>query len=146
MKNIIKTAIIPLLLSGCIYKEYKVGTPVRDVEYKQVQTSTTKQDVINVLGNPTAKTVIGQEKWFYHMIEGKSFAFLDPKFTKYNVIVISFNKNKLQNIVVKDLKNKNFKSKIKETTNFPAEIKLSFFEELFGHIGRFKQSGMNNQN
>lgn len=146
MKNIIKTAIIPLLLSGCIYKEYKVGIPVRDTEYQKVQTATTKQDVINVLGNPTAKTVIGQEKWIYHIIQGKSFAFLDPKFTKYDIIVISFNKNTVNAITIKDLKNKNFTSKINKTTNFPAEIKLSFFEELFGHIGRFKQSGMNNQN
>ena len=146
MKNLIKISIIPFLLNGCIYREYKTGIPVRDSEYKQVQKATKKQDVIKILGNPSAKTIIGQEKWIYHIIEGETFAFLDPKFTRYDVMVISFNKNNVTGITLKDLKNKNLNSKITDTTNFPAEIKLSFFQELFGHIGRFKQSGLNNQN
>lgn len=146
MKKIIKISIIPFLLSGCIYKEYKSGIPVRELEYNQVQHAATKQNVVDILGQPSAKTIIGQEQWIYHMMEGKILAFLDPKFTKYDVIVISFNKNKVQNITLKDLKNKNLKSRVDASTNFPAEIKLSFFQELFGHIGKFKQGGLNNHN
>ena len=132
-----------LLLSGCITKDYKGGVPIRAISYEQIKTARTKEDIYNILGSPAWINETGLEKWFYYTSEGKIFAFLDPKFTKYEIIVITFGENNLvQNIKVKDLKNSKFSYNTKDYTPLPSEIKLSFFEELFGNIGRFKQAGM----
>ncbi len=140
MKKILISMVI-LSLCGCITKEYKGGIPIRQRQYDQIKTAKTKNDIYEILGSPSATNFVGTEKWFYYTSEGTIFAFMDPKFTKYEILSITFDKNNnISNINLKDLKNKDLSYNKSETTNLPSEIKLSVFQELFGNIGKFKQN------
>lgn len=142
MRNL-AISIIVLSLCSCITKEYKGGVPIRQSQYSEIRNATTKQDVYKILGSPAAQNFVGDEKWYYYTSEGEAFAFLDPKFSKYEVLVIGFDSNdKIKDIKLKNLANKELVYNKKVKTELPSDIKLGFFEELFGNIGKFTNSGL----
>ena len=135
-KNIL--CILVLLLCSCITKQYKNGVPIRPHQYEEIQKAKTKQEVYNILGSPAAQNFVGEEKWFYYTSEGEIFAFLDPKFSKYEILSIGFDNNdNIKSIVLRDLKNKDIAFNTDVKTTLPSDIQLNFFQELFGNIGRF---------
>lgn len=132
-----------LLLTSCIKKEYTSGVPIRPHQYEQIKNAQTKQDVFAILGSPAAINFVGDEKWFYYTSSGEIFAFLDPEFNKYEILSIGFDKdNKIKNIKLNNLKDKDFACNKEVKTNLPSDIELNFFQELFGNIGRFNAGGM----
>ena len=136
--------VIILNLSGCfLTKHHKAGIPIRPKQYEDVQASTTKRDVVKLLGSPSATNFVGEEKWFYYSSESEAFAFFKPEFSKYNILSITFDKDdNIKNIVIKDLKDKNFAFNDDKHTVLPSDIKLNFLQELFGNIGKFNSPGM----
>lgn len=132
-------------LTGCLTKDYKSGVPIRESQIQEIKKATTKKEVYEILGSPASTNFIGDEKWFYYTAEGKIFAFLDPKFSKYEILSIKFNKDDtISEIKLKNIANKNLKINTEKETYLPSEIKLNFFEELFGNIGKFNASNMPN--
>ncbi|MDR2098481.1 MAG: outer membrane protein assembly factor BamE [Rickettsiales bacterium] len=126
-----------LLLASCITKEYKSGVPIREAEMERMQSAATKRQVRDILGSPSSMTFVGPEKWFYFNAEGSIFAFLDPKFQKYQILSVKFNPDDtVAEMKLSDIKDKEFAT-AEAGTELPSEIKLSFFQELFGNIGRF---------
>ena len=131
------------LLSACLTKEYKSGVPIRQSQFEQVQASTNKQQIYEVLGSPAAVSFVGEEKWFYYTAEGKIFAFLDPSFSKYEVLTVKFNPDdSISDIKLKDISDNGFEIDLTKNTELPSEIKMNFFQELFGNIGKFNSSGL----
>jgi outer membrane protein assembly factor BamE (lipoprotein component of BamABCDE complex) len=136
MKKFLTLALLPLL-AACITKEYKSGVPIRDAELEKMRAAATKSEVYGVLGSPSSVTFAGPEKWFYFNAEGSVFAFFDPKFTKYQILSVKFNPDDtVAELRVSDIKDEEF-STADARTDLPSEIRLSFFQELFGNIGRF---------
>jgi len=124
-------------LCACITKEYRGGVPIRPHQMEQIKNANSKTDVLAILGSPSATNFVGPEKWYYYTSKGEIWAFLDPKFSKYEILTIVFDSSdkikdiKLSNIAGVDM------SQNEEHTVLPSEIKLGFFAELFGNIGRF---------
>lgn len=142
MKNIFAFIMI-MSLGGCITKDYQSGVPIRESQIVDVKKSTTKKEVYEILGSPASVTILSDEKWFYYTAEGKIFAFLEPKFSKYEILTVTFNPDDTINeIKLKNIAGKRFEIDEEKTTILPSEIKLNFIEELFGNIGRFSPSGM----
>ncbi len=130
--NKLKFCIIALCLSGCITKKYTNGVPIRPHQYKQIQNAKIKKDVFNILGSPSAQNFVGEEKWFYYTSNSEVFAFLDPKFSKYEILSISFDKNdNIKNIKLTNLVNKEISCNTNIKTSLPSDIELNFFQELF---------------
>lgn len=131
------------ILSACLTKEYKSGVPMRQSQIEQVQSSTTKKEVYDVLGSPASVSFVGDEKWFYYTAEGNVFAFLDPMFSKYEVLTVKFNNDDTINeIKLKNISDNSFEVNLSKNTDLPSEIKLNFFQELFGNIGKFNSSAL----
>ncbi|MBD5398356.1 outer membrane protein assembly factor BamE [bacterium] len=144
MKNYVAICSV-FLLSACLTKEYKSGVPMRQSQIEQVQHSTTKKEVYDVLGSPASVSFVGDEKWFYYTAEGKVFAFLDPMFSKYEVLTVKFNSDdSVDEIKLKNISDNSFEINLSKQTDLPSEIKLNFFQELFGNIGRFNSSSLPN--
>ncbi len=142
MKNYVAICSM-FLLSACLTKEYKTGVPIRQAQIEKVQASTNKQQVYDVLGSPAAVSFVGAEKWFYYTAEGKIFAFLDPSFSKYDVLTIKFNSDdSIADIKLKNIADDGFEIDLTKNTDLPSEIKLNFFQELFGNIGKFNATGL----
>ncbi|MCR5506440.1 MAG: outer membrane protein assembly factor BamE [bacterium] len=139
-----KFAILGLIftLCACITKEYRGGVPIRPRQMEQIQDAKSKKDVVEILGSPAATNFVGPEKWYYYTSEGEIWAFLDPKFSKYEILTISFDSSDdIKEIKLSNLAEKDFAQNEDEKTNLPSDIKLGFFAELFGNIGRFNAAG-----
>ena len=145
MKKLIILSFL-LTLCACITKEYKGGIPIRPHQREQIQNAKTKKDVIAILGSPAATNFVGEEKWYYYTSKGEIWAFLDPKFSKYEILTIKFDKqNDIKEIQLSNIANNNMQLNEKLKTELPSDIKLGFFAELFGNIGRFNASSASAQ-
>ncbi len=132
--------VIFLTIYGC--KQYRSGVPIRPHQQEEIKSAKTKTDVYKILGSPAATNFVGNEKWFYYTSTGEVFAFLDPKFTKYEILSIEFDdKENIKNLKLKNIAEKEI-SQSDEKTHLPSQIELNFFQELFGNIGRFNSSGL----
>ncbi|MGN0929413.1 MAG: outer membrane protein assembly factor BamE [Alphaproteobacteria bacterium] len=142
MKNYVAICSL-FILSACLTKEYKSGVPIRQSQIEQVKTSTTKKEVYDILGSPASVNLVGDEKWFYYTAEGEVFAFLDPMFSKYEVLTVKFNPDDtVDEIKLKNISDNSFEVNLSKQTDLPSEIKLNFFQELFGNIGKFNSSSL----
>ena len=133
---------LALTLCACITKEYRGGVPIRESQKEQIKNANTKRDVIEILGSPAATNFVGPEKWYYYTSEGEVWAFLDPKFSKYDILTISFDgSDNIKEVKLSNLANKEIAQNEDEKTELPSDIKLGFFAELFGNIGRVNTAG-----
>ena len=143
MKLSLKTGVVVLALSGCITRDYRGGVPIRPLQMEQIKNAKTKADVVEILGTPAATNMVGVEKWFYYNSEGSKFAFFDPKFSKYNILAITFDaSDNIRDIRLSNLNKKHFVYNDEVETDLPSAIELNFFQELFGNIGKFSNSAM----
>jgi outer membrane protein assembly factor BamE (lipoprotein component of BamABCDE complex) len=133
-----------IMLAACA-REYKAGVPVRPVQYDALKTARTKAEIRDILGSPAAITFAGPEKWFYFNAEGSVFAFFKPEFERYDILSVRFDgDDNVEDIRLKNLANRSFDIS-GGATEIPSEIRLNFFEELFGNIGRFSPGSMGQQ-
>ena len=142
-----KLLVLGLIIStcACIRKDYRGGVPIRPHQQEQIKTASTKRDIVEILGSPAATNFVGPEKWYYYTSTGEIWAFMDPKFSKYEILTISFDSSdNIKEIKLSQLENSNFNQNEDEKTQLPSDIKLGFFAELFGNIGRFNSVGSNN--
>lgn len=140
MKKLITFGLI-FTLCACITKEYRGGVPIRPHQMEQIKNANSKADVLAILGSPAATNFVGAEKWFYYTSKGEVWAFLDPKFSKYEILTITFDSyDKIKDIRLSNIAGVDM-AQNSEQTQLPSDIKLGFFAELFGNIGRFNGAG-----
>ena len=133
------------LIGGCITRDYRGGVPIRPSQMERINSAKTKADVADILGTPAATNMVGAEKWFYYNSEGTKFAFFDPKFSQYNILAITFDSSdNISDIHLSNLADKDIVFDTDHETDLPSDIKLHFFQELFGNIGKFSNSGISN--
>ena len=129
-------------LTSCT-REYKSGIPLRQSQISEIKQATRKDEVFKILGSPSATNFVGKEKWFYYTAEGETFAFLDPRFSKYEILSIQFNSDdSINKIKLTNISEKDFAIEDTKQTHLPSAIELNFFEELFGNIGKFNSPGI----
>ncbi len=145
--KILTGTLCAFLLCGCITREYKSGIPIRQSQITQIKNATSKKDIYEILGSPASINFVGNEKWFYYTAEGDIFAFLDPMFSKYEILSIQFNANdEIEKIKLTNISNKKIQINEDKKTQLPSAIELNFFQELFGNIGKFNSSGVPTSN
>jgi outer membrane protein assembly factor BamE (lipoprotein component of BamABCDE complex) len=103
--------------------------------------TTTKAQVIKILGSPSSVSVFDEKSWYYISAQVKQVAFFEPSVLDQEVYVVRFDDNG----VVKDIGHKNLKDgreivPVARETPSPGR-QLSFFEQLIGNIGRFNSGG-----
>ena len=141
MKKLL-TFVLVFTLCACITKEYRGGIPIRPHQMEQIQNAKTKSEVFEILGSPAATNFVGPEKWYYYTSKGEIWAFLDPKFSKYEILTIGFDSsNNINEIKLSNLAGVDMAQNEDAKTEIPSDIKLGFFAELFGNIGRFNTVG-----
>lgn len=104
---------------------------------------TTKQEVFDQFGSPSAKSTFGPETWYYVSSRKESVGFLKPEVVEQETADITFDYAG----VVRDVKIYNKDdgrdiSLVKRTT--PTEgHSLSFIDQTLGNLGRFNKPGGN---
>lgn len=98
-----------------------------------------KQDVLEKLGSPSAQSSFGSEIWYYISSHKESIAFLKPEIVSQDSIKITFDNSG----IISDIKNYDVKDGkeielVKRET--PTEgHSLSFIDQTLGNLGRFNK-------
>jgi len=94
-----------------------------------------------ILGTPSARSVFGDEVWYYISRTHENIAFFHPDLTAQQIVVVSFDArgtvNDLGELGIDAAKRVDF-VKIKTPTRGK---ELGFFEQIFSNIGRFSGGG-----
>ncbi|MDI2090419.1 outer membrane protein assembly factor BamE [Commensalibacter oyaizuii] len=114
------------------------GSIIGKNDLKSLQVgSTSKADVMEILGSPTAYATFDPNNWIYISMMTKLVPLSYPGIKKQEVLSLYFDQNgtlqKIQHLGKKDAKNV---AMVSETTPTPG-TKTNFFQQLLGNIGQY---------
>lgn len=140
-----RLTIVPLLalslaLAACAGREDVRGAVMTKERMDEIRPgSTTQNELIEIIGSPTASTMFPQEGqiWYYISKETKTVAFFEPETLKQEVLEIRFDPSgrvtDIRKYGIDDAKQIALVSRTTPTRG----KELSFVEQMFGNIGRF---------
>ena len=130
--------VLALLLAGCVVSEDQRGNlPDPDKLAEIKPGTTTKEQVVKILGSPSSASTFDDDVWYYISRKTKQVAFFSAAVLDQQVYIVDFDDKG----VVKDLGHKTLAdgesiSPAPGATPSPGR-ELSFMEQLIGNIGRF---------
>ncbi len=100
-----------------------------------------QQDVLGMLGSPSAVSTFEDGRWYYIGSRSETMAFFEPDVLERNVLVVSFSDDgRVDEKKVYTLNDSRDVDPVDRVT--PTEgKKLSLIQQLFGNVGRFTATG-----
>jgi outer membrane protein assembly factor BamE (lipoprotein component of BamABCDE complex) len=104
-----------------------------------------REDVVDLLGSPSAVSTFEDSRWYYIGQKISQFAFLKPKVLERSILVVSFDgSGRVDGTRTYTLEDGQDIDPVDRIT--PTEGRdLNLLQELLGNIGRFPADSMNNQ-
>lgn len=140
--------VLSVTLAACGGREDVRGSVMTKERMDEIRPgSTTQSELIEIIGSPTASTMFPQEGqiWYYISKETKTVAFFEPEVMKQEVLEIRFDPSgrvaDIRTYGIDDAKQIQLVSRTTPTRG----KELSFFEQMFGNIGRFNDRGTGTQ-
>lgn len=132
-----KLLAIFLLLTSCTTIEEKRGAELRDTKVSQITTSSTKADVMGLLGSPSTRSNYGTDVWYYINSQKKRSLYGDDEILKQQILAITFNSDGyVRNVEIFDQDDaKNFSFSGDRTPT--AGHELGVIEQILGNVGKF---------
>ena len=131
-----------IVLAGCAISEDQRGHLPDPEKLADIHPgSTTKEQVVKILGSPSSASTFDDNVWYYISRRTKQVAFFSPTVLDQQVYIVDFDDKG----VVKDLGHKTLADS-RSITPAPGATpapgrELSFMEQLLGNVGRFGGSG-----
>lgn len=127
-------------LGACVASVDQRGNLPEPEKVAQIQPgSTTRDQVVKILGTPSSTGVFNDKSWYYISRKTKRVAFLDPDVLDQQVYVVNFDGRGVVNSVDhKDLKDGRDIQPAPGATPAPGR-ELTFVEQILGNIGRFNR-------
>jgi outer membrane protein assembly factor BamE (lipoprotein component of BamABCDE complex) len=131
-----------ILVAGCTISEDQRGNlPDPDKLAEVHPGTTTKTEVVKILGSPSSASTFDDQVWYYISRKTKQVAFLSPTVLDQQVYIVDFDdKGVVKDVAHKTLADAENISPAPGATPSPGR-ELSFMEQLIGNIGRFGGSG-----
>lgn len=103
--------------------------------------TTTRDQVVKLLGTPSSTGVFDGNSWYYISRKTEQVSFFDPEVLDQQVYVINFDgTGVVRSVEHKTLKDARSIEPAPGATPAPGR-ELTFLEQVLGNIGRFNQSG-----
>ena len=136
-RTILGCALAAALLAGCAPIVHQQGH-VRDAEVlAQIEPGEqTREEVARLLGSPSAVGTFDDGRWYYISRRTETTAFYAPDLVDQSVIVIDFDEN---GVVMEVASLSIAEARAVEPVEEESPTRgrdLSFFEQIFGNIGR----------
>jgi len=112
-----------------------------DIKNQIVIGKTTKDDVKEAFGSPSAESSFGAESWYYISDRKEAYAFLKPTVVEQNVVRIEFDPTGVASTVESYSKKDGEEFDLAKRTTPTEGHTLGFFEQILGNIGRFNRPG-----
>ena len=128
-------------LAGCASNVDQRGKlPERDKLASIRPGSTTKDEVVKILGSPSSTGVFDGRNWYYISRKTEQVAFFDPDVMDQQVFIVNFDdKGVVKGVGHKDLKDGREIEPAPGATPAPGR-ELTFLEQVLGNLGRFNSS------
>ena len=108
--------------------------------------TTTRDQVVKILGTPSSTGVFDDKNWFYVSRKTSQFAFLSPSVMDQQVYVVHFDGNGVvASVDHKDLADGRDIEPVPGATPAPGR-ELTFLEQVLGNLGRFNKSSKSASN
>jgi outer membrane protein assembly factor BamE (lipoprotein component of BamABCDE complex) len=140
-RSVIFSAILGIgSVAGCATSvEQRGNLPTQDKIAEVHPGSTTKDDVIKILGSPSSVGIFNDKSWYYISRRTGQFAFFDPNVLDQQVYILNFDDQG----VVKAVDHKVLEDgkeivPVARTTPAPGR-ELSFLEQVIGNLGKFNK-------
>jgi outer membrane protein assembly factor BamE (lipoprotein component of BamABCDE complex) len=141
------TSLIPALLgtavlSGCLASvEQRGNLPNPDKIAEIHPGTTTREEVVKVLGTPSSVSVFNNDKsWYYISRRTAQTAFFDPNVIDQQVYIVNFDDQGVVRAVDhKVLEDRREITPVARATPAPGR-ELSFLEQLIGNLGKFNST------
>ena len=141
--KIVLSAFCAVALCSCTAAKQKAwfvsnnGNMPPEERIAKIHTGATKDDVIQILGAPSAVSSFNDNTWIYMSSEIKCIAFMKPEEIERNILKISFNND--GQIIAIDRLSKNDGKDIEPVAD-KTEVKgqnPGFFRKYFGGVGQY---------
>ncbi len=128
-------------LAGCAANVDQRGNLPEPDKLAQIRPGTTTRDqVVKILGTPSSIGVFNEKNWYYISRRTSQVAFLDPDVLDQQVFIVNFDdKGVVRGIDHKELKDGREIEPAPGATPAPGR-ELTFVEQVLGNIGRFNKS------
>lgn len=128
-----------LLLSACEPKVAERGKrDLAETAERITPQSTTRQEVFEMLGTPSAVGQFGDKAWYYVAQRKEGVAFFAPEVVQSDVLRVTFTGDVVASVQTydqNDMKEVNFSSRKTPTEG----QEYGFIEQLIGNIGKFNK-------
>lgn len=126
------------LVAGCATSvEQRGNLPSQDKIAEVHPGSTTKDEVIKILGSPSSVSIFNDKSWYYISRRTEQFSFFDPDVVDQQVYVVNFdNQDVVKAVDHKGLEDGKEIIPVARATPAPGR-ELSFLEQLIGNLGKF---------
>jgi len=127
-----------LAIGGCetVVDQRGFAATPGSVEKLEVGTQS-REDVIRLIGTPTAVATFNPNVWYYITQQQETYAFFKPEIIEQHVLQLTFNEagrlTTLKNYDLKDARDIEMVSRITPT----AGKELTVLEQLLGNVGKF---------
>ena len=130
-----------LVLAGCTISVDQRGNLPDPEKLAQVQPgSTTKEQVVKVLGTPSSASTFNDDTWYYISRKTKQVAFFSPTVLDQQVYIVDFdNRGVVKNVDHRALADGLPVEPAPGATPAPGR-ELTFLEQLVGNLGKFNSS------
>jgi outer membrane protein assembly factor BamE (lipoprotein component of BamABCDE complex) len=134
-------ALAVVSVAGCSGTVDQRGNLPETDKLAEIQPGTTTRDqVVKILGTPSSTGVFDDKNWFYISRKTKQFAFLSPDVLDQQVYVVHFDGNGVvASVDRKDLADGRDIEPAPGATPAPGR-ELTFLEQVLGNLGRFNKS------
>jgi outer membrane protein assembly factor BamE (lipoprotein component of BamABCDE complex) len=103
--------------------------------------TTTRDQVVKILGTPSSTGVFDSNNWFYISRKTKQLAFFNPDVVDQQVYIVRFDGNGVvASVDRKDLNDGRDIEPVPGATPAPGR-ELTFIEQVLGNLGRFNKGG-----
>ncbi|HMD65004.1 MAG TPA: outer membrane protein assembly factor BamE [Stellaceae bacterium] len=129
------------LVAGCATSVDQRGNlPEQDRIAEIHPGSTTKDEVVKILGSPSSVSVFNDKSWYYISRRTGQLAFFDPNVIDQQVYVVNFDDQGVVKAVDhKGLEDGKEITPVARATPAPGR-ELSFLEQVIGNLGKFNKS------
>jgi len=138
----IAVALAATSLGGCIATVDQRGNLPEPDKFAQIRPgTTTREQVVKILGTPSSTGVFNDKNWYYISRRTKQVAFFDPDVLDQQVYIVNFDATGVvRGVDHKDLKDGRDIDPAPGATPAPGR-ELTFLEQVLGNIGRFNKGG-----
>jgi outer membrane protein assembly factor BamE (lipoprotein component of BamABCDE complex) len=127
-----------LLLAGCTISVDQRGNLPDPDKLAVIQPgTTTKEQVVKVLGTPSSESTFNDDTWYYISRKTKQVAFFSPTILDQQVYIVDFdNRGVVRNVDHRSMADGAAITPAPGATPAPGR-ELTFLEQLVGNLGKF---------